>query len=470
MSSKPMPETHRVEYKRELTPELDLEKEVIAFLNTPEGGFIYIGIDKVGQRVGVTDVDGDMLKVKDRIKNNISPSAMGLFDLVEEEGPPGVHCIKLIVASGSEKPYAKKKYGLSEKGCFIRLGTAAEPMPAAMIDKLFASRTRNSIGKIKAHRQSLSFEQLRIYYEEKRKPLGKQFKTNLELTTEDGALNYAAYLLADENGTSIKVAKYRGKDRIHLIESNEYGYCSLIKATKSVLDKLDLENKTASTITAKERIDVRLWSPIALREAVINAIVHNDYTREVPPKFEIFADRIELTSACALPEGLTQAEFFEGYSIPRNKELMRVFRDLEMVEHLGSGLPRITEFYGPDCFRFTENFLRITFPASRPVYADEETAPVAGQATEQVESQPESRLESRLESKLAAKVILQLNATALGKLALAQGLGHQSVSGELNKQIRRLLDSGLIEYTLPDKPNSRLQQYRLTEQGRDLLK
>ncbi|MFZ2219932.1 MAG: RNA-binding domain-containing protein [Rhodoferax sp.] len=465
-----MPETHRVEYKRELTPELDLEKEVIAFLNTPEGGFIYIGIDKVGQRVGVADVDGDMLKVKDRIKNNITPSAMGLFDLVEEEGPPGVHCIKLIVASGSEKPYAKKKYGLSEKGCFLRIGTAAEPMPAAMIEKLFATRTRNSIGKIKAHRQALSFEQLRIYYDEKRKPLNKQFKTNLELTTEDGALNYAAYLLADENGTSIKVAKYRGKDRIHLIESNEYGYCSLIKATKSVLDKLDLENKTASTITAKERIDVRLWRPIALREAVINAIVHNDYTREVPPKFEIFADRIELTSACALPEGLTQAEFFEGYSLPRNTELMRVFRDLEMVEHLGSGLPRITEFYGPDCFRFTENFLRITFPASRPVYADEERAPVAGQATEQVESRPESQLESRLESRLAAKVILQLNATALGKLALAQGLGHQSVSGELNKQIRRLLDSGLIEYTLPDKPNSRLQQYRLTDKGRSLFK
>lgn len=465
-----MPETHRVEYKRELTPELDLEKEVIAFLNIPEGGFIYIGIDKVGQRVGVADVDGDMLKVKDRIKNNITPSAMGLFDLVEEEGPPGVHCIKLIVASGSEKPYAKKKYGLSEKGCFLRIGTAAEPMPAAMIEKLFATRTRNSIGKIKAHRQALSFEQLRIYYDEKRKPLNKQFKTNLELTTEDGALNYAAYLLADENGTSIKVAKYRGKDRIHLIESNEYGYCSLIKATKSVLDKLDLENKTASTITAKERIDVRLWRPIALREAVINAIVHNDYTREAPPKFEIFADRIELTSACALPEGLTQAEFFEGYSLPRNKELMRVFRDLEMVEHLGSGLPRITEFYGPECFRFTENFLRITFPASRPVYADEERAPVAGQATEQVESRPESQLESRLESRLAAKVILQLNATALGKLALAQGLGHQSVSGELNKQIRRLLDSGLIEYTLPDKPNSRLQQYRLTDKGRALLK
>ena len=461
MSNKaaPLAETHRIEFKRELTPELDLEKEVIAFLNSPEGGFIYLGIDNNGQRVGVADVDGDMLKVKDRIKNNISPSAMGLFDLVEEEAPAGVHCIKIIVASGSEKPYAKKKYGLSEKGCFIRVGTAAEPMPAAMIDKLFASRTRNSIGKIKAHRQALSFEQLRIYYEEKRKPLGRQFKTNLELTTEDGALNYAAYLLADENGLSVKVAKYRGKDRVHLMESNEYGYCSLIKATKAVLDKLDLENKTASTITAKERIDLRLWNPVALREAVINAIVHNDYTREVPPKFEIFADRIEITSACALPEGLTQAEFFEGYSIPRNKELMRVFKDLEMVEHLGSGLPRITEFYGPECFRFTDNFLRITFAASRPVHEDE--------VTEQVEAPVEAPV---ILSETNKKILAALAPEPLGRSALLAALGYTQPTGNYKVAMGKLLQTGLIEYTIPDKPNSRLQQYRLTAQGKALLK
>ena len=66
--------------------------------------------------------------------------------------------------------------------------------------------------------------------------------------------------------------------------------------------------------------------------------------------------------------------------------------------------------------------------------------------------------------------MLMLDARALGKLALAQGLGHQGVSGELNKQIRRLQASGLIEYTLPDKSNSRLQQYRLTAQGKALLK
>ena len=327
--------------------------------------------------------------------------------------------------------------------------------------EVIASRTRNAIGKIKAHRQALSFEQLRIYYEEKRKPLGKQFKTNLELTTEDGALNYAAYLLADENGLSVKVAKYRGKDRVHLIESNEYGYCSLIKATKAVLDKLDLENKTASTITAKERIDVRLWNPVALREAVINAIVHNDYTREVPPKFEIFADRIEITSACALPEGLTQAEFFEGYSIPRNKELMRVFKDLEMVEHLGSGLPRITEFYGPECFRFTENFLRITCLASRPVHEEEATKQVTGQVTGQVTRQ------------VTGQVTALLIALGHGSWSRKELMENLNLKGRDNFEklyLSPALEAGLIERTIPDKPNSRLQQYRLTATGKTLLK
>jgi ATP-dependent DNA helicase RecG len=462
-------ETHRIEHKRELTPELDLEKEVIAFLNTPEGGLIFIGIDKTGQRVGVADLDGDMLKIKDRIKHNVTPSAMGLFDVVDE-AQGGTTCIKIIVAGGSEKPYFKKKYGMTERGCFLRIGTAAEPMPAAMIEKLFASRTRNSIGKIKSHRQELSFEQLRIYYEEKRKPLNRQFRTNLELTTEDGALNYAAYLLADENGLSMKVAKYRGKDRVHLIESNEYGYCSLIKATKSVLDKLDLENKTSSTITAKERRDVRLWNSVALREAVINAIVHNDYTREVPPKFELFADRIEITSACSLPEGLTQAEFFAGYSIPRNKELMRIFKDLDMVEHLGSGLPRITEFYGAESFRFTENFLRITFAASRPVHEEE--------ATEQVEARVEAPVEARVEAPVEApvaltktdqKILTALAVQPLGRSPLLTALGYSQPTGNYKAAMAKLLQARLIEPTLPDKPNSRLQQYRLTEKGRSLL-
>lgn len=84
---------------------------------------------------------------------------------------------------------------------------------------------------------------------------------------------------------------------------------------------------------------------IALLEAIINAFVHNDFTTEVPPKLEIFPDKIEITTAGSLPDGLSQEEFFLGFSVPRNRELMRIFKDLGMVEQLGSGVPRILESY-----------------------------------------------------------------------------------------------------------------------------
>ena len=183
-----MPETNRIEYKRELTPELDIEKEIVAFLNYKEGGYIYIGIDKDGSTVGVNDIDDCMLKLKDRIKHNISPSAMGLFDIAEEQ-KDGLSIIKITIASGIEKPYFKTKFGMTPRGAYMRVGTSAEPMPQEQIDRLFAMRTRNSIGRIVSNRQDLSFEQLRIYYDERGKRLNDNFKRTLELLTEDGKYN-----------------------------------------------------------------------------------------------------------------------------------------------------------------------------------------------------------------------------------------------------------------------------------------
>ena len=439
-----MTETNRIEYKRELTD--GLEKEVIAFLNYREGGVLFIGVDKEGNTYGLADADSDQLKIKDRLKNNIRPSALGLFDIVSEERDRK-NILKIIVASGPEKPYHLKKYGMSEKGCFIRLGSAAEPMPQKMIDELFAKRTRNSISKIKAGQQDLSFSQLKIYYEEAGYTPGTAFAKNMELLTEDGAFNYASYLLADKNNTSIKVAKYSGKTRTDLIESNEYGHECLVKATKQVIDKIAVENRTATKITAKERQQVNLWHPIALREAIINAFVHNDYTNEITPKFEIFTDRIEITSAGGLPEGLSKQEFFEGFSVPRNKELMRIFKDLELVEQLGSGIPRILEHYGKESFSFSDNFLRMTFMAKETALEEggQISSVMGGLKGGQIGGQIEKTIDTISELTLRQKQVLKLIAedNRISRSGIAEVL-HINESA-IQKHLNNLKDAGYIE-------------------------
>ena len=439
------PETNRIEYKQQLTD--DLEKEVVAFLNYREGGVVYIGIDKTGKTLGVSDADGDALKIKDRLKNNIKPSCMGLFDVAMEE-IDSKDVIKITLASGIEKPYYIKKFGMSEKGCYIRTGTAAEPMKARQIEFLFSRRVRNSLGKIQSPRQDLTFAQLKIYYEAIGKTLNSQFAKNLELLTDEEKFNYVGYLMADINGMSMKVAKYNGQDRVYLTENYEYGYCSLVKATKQILDKVELENKTFAKITPKERIETRLWDMIALREAIINAVVHNDYTQEVPPKVEIFNDRVEITSYGGLPDGLSEEDFFEGVSMPRNKEIMRIFKDLELVEQLGSGVPRILQSYDKKCFRFMDNFIRMTFPIEK-------------QVTEQVGTK----------SGLSQQEIYQIKDFCSEPKSLTEIMELFNWSNRTkfrNKYIVPLLNIGVLEMTIPDKPNSRLQKYRLTELGKQL--
>jgi len=151
-------ETNRIEYKSCLTD--DLEKEAVAFLNYALGGVISIGVDKFGKGLGVANLDGDMLKIKDRLRNNIVPSCMGLFD-VSVDVIDDKEVIKISFASGSEKPYSIKRLGMSERGTFIRVGTAAEPMPSRMIESFFSKRTRNALGKIRSPKQELTFEQLK---------------------------------------------------------------------------------------------------------------------------------------------------------------------------------------------------------------------------------------------------------------------------------------------------------------------
>ncbi len=357
-------ETQNLEYKLVLNERF--ERSAIAFLNSRTGGTICIGIDDDGTVVGVDDVDKMQLQIADRLKNNISPSVLGLYDIVTEQ-KDNRNYIKVLFSSGSEKPYYVKKLGMTPEGCFIRSGSQTQSLTPQMIESLFARRTRNNIRVIEAPRQDLTFSQLKIFYEERKMPLNEQFAKNLELYTPDMRYNILAYLFADQNGVSIKVAKYKGKDKVDLIENEEFGYCSLLKATDRVLDKLKIENRVFTKITSKYRQETPMYDFVAMREAVINAFVHNDYTDLMTPVFELFSDRLEITSYGGLIDGMTKEELVSGISRPRNREIMRIYRDMDLVEQLGSGMNRMMKSYKPDIFRITPNFFHVVLYYNRAI-------------------------------------------------------------------------------------------------------
>ena len=161
---------------------------------------------------------------------------------------------------------------------------------------------------------------------------------------------------------------------------------------------------------------------------------------------------------------------------PRNKEIIRIFRDLEIVEHLGSGIPRILDAYGKEAFQISGNFMRLVFPYPEDlINKQQESKTKEGQRDKfgmisernrnnfqnsQPESQPES-LEIRI-----LKILIERNKS---KKEISELLGQKQISGQLNIVINRLVSTQMIEYTIPDKPNSRLQKYRLTAKGKALL-
>ncbi len=352
----------RNEFKIKLTDKF--EEEVISFLNT-NGGNIYIGVNDKGDIVGINgNIDLLQRSIKDRIKNNIMPSTLGLYDVIVLEGNSKKY-IKIIIARGSDDPYYIKGMGMTLDSCFIRVGSSIQSMPYDMINNRINKRTRTSLRNIASPKQDLTFSQLKIYYEEKDFNINNNFLKQLDLYTDDGKYNYNAYLLADNNTISIRFGKYEGTNAVDLIENEDFGNCSIVKATKNILNKIEIENRIFTKIEYPERKEIRMYDFAAVREAVVNAIVHNDWSNEYAPKFEMFSDRLVISSNGGIQPSTTKEEFLEGYSLPKNKELMKVFNDLDLVEQMCTGIIRILQSYDKKSFEFFPNFIRVTFPFNK---------------------------------------------------------------------------------------------------------
>ena len=443
-------ETNRIENKEQLNE--DFEQEVIAFLNYKEGGIIYVGIDKNGQVVGVENNDLTQLQIKDRIKNNIQPSTLGLFD-VTVETIENKEVIKVIISSGTEKPYYLRKKGRTPEGCYIRIGSSKERMTERMIEEMFARRIKNSLKEIESPRQDLTFRQLKIHYEGNGMILNDNFARNLNLLTDEGKYNYNAYLLADENNISIKLVKYLGTNKMELIENQEYGYCCLITATQRILDRLTAENTVYAKIEYNGRKEVEMIDSKALKEAVINAMVHSDYTLTTTPIIELYSDRIEITSGGGLPQGLSQEKFLEGVTAPRNKELIRVFKDVDLIENIGSGVLRILDAYDKSCFKFMDHFLRVSFKyKENPFEYDEKTDKKTTKKTDK-------KTTKKIKVKPQEKDVLNFCKDAKTLKEITTYFGFKDISTFKKNYINPLLEKGTLQLTIPEQPKNRNQKY-----------
>lgn len=333
-------ESERVEFKRCATERIC--KTVVAFANTL-GGTIYIGIDDFGNVIGVDDVDGEMLKVTSLIHDGICPELLA-FISIEAIPLEGRQVISVSVDPGDEKPYYLASKGLVPAGVFQRVGPASVPVDRRGIRRMIRDADGDSFETRHARLQNLTFDQVRPYFER----IGiafdtPQFKT-LGLYAEDGFFSNLALLISDQCPYYLRCAVFNDDCGVEFISHRD---CS-----GSILEQLDhalaymlANNRQRSTFSSLTRYDQYDYPEQALREALTNVVLHQDYDADTAPLIKMYRNRFECISFGGLIDGISLEDALEGVSRCRNPRLMELFHRLGIIEAYGTGIQTMVKAY-----------------------------------------------------------------------------------------------------------------------------
>ena len=358
-------ESNKIEFMIKFTDQL--VKEIVAFLNT-DGGEIFIGINDNGEVKGAVDIDKTLRNISDIISNQIEPSPSDLISC-EIKIMEGFPVIVINIKRGSSPIYCIKKYGFSSLGCPIRVGSTCREMTQEQINNRYKMRFFNDdlLVNSPTNLRELSFFFFKNYYSNAGYKLNDNtFEANLKLINDKGQYNMMAELLSDDSRFSFIFVKFEGDNKASLSQRSNYGNKSILFAYEQMMNRIAAENICISDTTKRPRQDKYLFDYDSVNEAVVNSIVHNDWSIS-EPQISFYSNRLEILSHGGLPHNLSNDEFFAGISKPRNVALMKIFSDLDIVDHTGHGIPTIVERYGKGVFDIQDNYILVTIPFDEEV-------------------------------------------------------------------------------------------------------
>lgn len=363
-----MIESMTTELKREYTD--DIKYAVVAFANT-DGGKIYVGINDDGSVYGVGSTDATVLRITNMIRDSIRPDVTMFTECVVEtmEGKP---VVVLTVQRGTARPYYLAGKGIRPEGVYVRQSSSSVPASESAILNMIKETSGDRYEDARSINQQLTFEKAENYFAKRNLPFGDQQKRTLNIIGSDGTYTNLGMLLSDQCVHTIKMAVFDGSRKSVFRDRKELTG-SLLTQLEDAYSYIDQFNRTRAEFEGLDRIDKRDYPGEALREALLNAITHRDYSFSGSTLISIFDDRIEFVTIGGLVRGLTFDDIMLGVSALRNQNLANVFYRLNLIEAYGTGILKINESYA-DCavkpqFEVTDNAFKITLPNSN--YAGE---------------------------------------------------------------------------------------------------
>lgn len=354
-------ESETVELKSVLVD--DIKKEIVAFANS-EGGDIYIGVYDDGTVAGIDDPDGTALQVSNMARDAIKPDVT-MFMHYKTIEADGKEIIQVSVQQGTERPYYIAKKGLRPEGVYVRQGYSSVPATTSAIRKMIKETDGDSFEDMRSLDQQLTFDAAQKEFRDSGILLGEPQMKTLGIQNQDGLYTNLGLLLSDQCVHTVKAAVFEGTSQNEFKDRREFSG-SLFKQMHDLYDYIDFRNQNHATFEKLKRIDQRDYPEGAVREALLNLLVHREYAYRASSFISIYTDRIEFTSIGGLISGVTLDDVMLGISVCRNVKLANVFYRLKLIEAYGTGIRKIFECYEeseviPEILT-TENVFKIILP------------------------------------------------------------------------------------------------------------